>query len=184
MTTEKRFNPPPGPSTPKEAPWTDISSLLKRQDTIITQQASLIAQQTEMIAYLRAISGLSPGGTEITVPGYTPEAPDPTLLVQYPYTGLAPGMFTTDYVNFKKGWRLAIHIESTLNQAVTLQPIGNIFNSSLKASTIGIATVLLAGLNTTFTFGWNQWQSYIWVNSTIFVQPTVGTLTFWYTIQK
>lgn len=184
MTTERRFNPPPAVSTPKEAPWTDIQSLMLRQDTIITQQASLIAQQTEMIAYLKAISGLSPGGTEITIPGYTPESPEPTQLVQYPYTGLAPGTFTTDGIDFRKGWRLAIHVESTLNQAVTLQTIGNIFNSSGKASTIGVAVVLLPSANTTLTYNWNQWHPHIWVNSTIAVQPTAGTLTFWYTIQK
>ena len=68
---EDRINPPPRPSTPKEAPWTDIENLTSRLDKLITllegvtptapqappDMTSVISKLDEILTTLQAAGG-------------------------------------------------------------------------------------------------------------------------------
>ena len=95
------------------------------------------------------------------------------------------GTFYTDrMVNYTQGKRMLIKAESSLNQAVTIQPIGNISDDMKLAVDINGPLPLAAGANLSVGFAWDDWHPYIGVRITVAVAPTAGLLTISAIVQE
>jgi len=95
------------------------------------------------------------------------------------------GTFYTDrMVNWTKGKRIMFKAESSLNQAVNLQVIGNIVDDKERATDINGALPLAANGNLSVGPAWDDWTPFIGCRITVAVAPTAGILTIWAVIQE
>lgn len=82
------------------------------------------------------------------------------------------GINTDKLFDWKVGRRLLIKIESTLNQPVIIQVIGNVFNSFDQVVDINGPFNVLPGSNASVGLAWDDWHPYIAVNIAVGVAPT------------
>jgi len=87
-------------------------------------------------------------------------------------------------VNWTKGKRIVFKAESSLNQAVNLQVIGNIVDDTGRATDIDGALPLAANGNLSVGPAWDDWTPFIGIRITAAVAPTAGILTIWAVIQE
>ncbi|MBA7670143.1 hypothetical protein ES703_78286 [subsurface metagenome] len=92
--------------------------------------------------------------------------------------------FYSSIVDWTEGKRLVIKVESSLDQAVTIQVIGNITNTTTRAVDINSPLPCTANGNISVGLAWDDWHPYIAVEITTAVPPTTGTLTIWAVIQE
>lgn len=92
--------------------------------------------------------------------------------------------FYSTMVNWSNGKRLIIKVESSLDQAVQVQIIGNNVNSTTRATDIGPPLPCVANGNISVGLAWDDWHPYIGVEITTAVAPTTGTLTITATVQE
>ena len=98
---------------------------------------------------------------------------------------LTTGTFYSDkMVNWSRGKRILIKAESSLNQAVQLQVIGNTTDTKDRATDIGPALPISANSNISVGLAWDDWHPYIGVKITVTVAPTAGLLTVSAVIQE
>lgn len=92
--------------------------------------------------------------------------------------------FYSSIVDWTKGKRLVIKVESSLDQAVTIQVIGNITDTITRA--VDINSPLPCTVNGNISIGpaWDDWHPYIGVRITVAVAPTAGILTISAVIQE
>ncbi|MBA7701225.1 hypothetical protein ES703_109958 [subsurface metagenome] len=74
--------------------------------------------------------------------------------------------------------------ESSLNQAVNLQVIGNIVDDKERATDINGALPLAANGNLSVGPAWDDWTPFIGVRITVAVAPTAGILTISAVVQE
>jgi len=95
------------------------------------------------------------------------------------------GTFYTDrMVNWTKGKRILFKAESSLNQAVNLQVIGNIVDDKERATDINGALPLAANGNLSVGLAWDDWHPYVGIEITVAVAPTAGILTISAMVQE
>ncbi|GAJ07166.1 unnamed protein product, partial [marine sediment metagenome] len=95
------------------------------------------------------------------------------------------GTFYTDsMVNWTKGKRILFKAESSLNQAVILQPKGNIVDNMDLAVDINGALPLAANGNLSVGLAWDDWHPYVGVKITVAVAPAAGILTISAVVQE
>jgi len=92
--------------------------------------------------------------------------------------------FYSTLVDWTKGKRLSIKVESTLDQDVLIQVIGNNVDSTTKATDINSPLSCPAGGNISVGLAWDDWIPYVGVEITTAVAPTTGTLTVKVTVQE
>ena len=98
---------------------------------------------------------------------------------------LTTGTFYSDkMVNWSRGKRILIKAESSLNQAVQFQVIGNTTDTKDRATDIGPALPISANSNISVGLAWDDWHPYIGVKITVPVAPTAGLLTLSAVIQE
>ena len=95
------------------------------------------------------------------------------------------GTFYSDkMVDFRNGKRILFKVESSLNQAVNIQVIGNVQDGKELATDINGALPCTANGNISVGLAWDDWTPYIGVRITVAVAPTAGILTIWAVIQE
>ncbi|KKM78809.1 hypothetical protein LCGC14_1356300 [marine sediment metagenome] len=92
--------------------------------------------------------------------------------------------FYSTMVNWSNGKRLVIKVESSLDQAVQIQIIGNNVNSTTLATDINSPLPCEASGNISVGLAWDDWTPYVGVKITTAVAPTTGTLTITATVQE
>ena len=95
------------------------------------------------------------------------------------------GTFYSDkMVNWTNGKRILFKVESSLNQAVNIQLIGNITDNKDLATDIGPVLPCTANGNISVGFAWDDWHPYVGVKTTVAVAPTAGILTISAIVQE
>jgi len=95
------------------------------------------------------------------------------------------GTFTSDkMVDYRNAKRLSIKVESSLDQACIIQPIGNFSDSFLLPTNIGPPLPCVANGNISVGFAWDDWHPFIGVTITTAIAPTTGILKIWAVIQE
>ncbi len=92
--------------------------------------------------------------------------------------------FYSTLVNWSNGKRLILKVESSLDQAVQIQIIGNTTNSTTLATDINSPLPCEANGNISVGLAWDDWHPYVGVKITSSVVPTSGTLTITATVQE
>lgn len=105
----------------------------------------------------------------------------------------AAGTFYSDMVDWTKGKRLLIKVESTLDQSVQIQLIGSEIDSIETATEVtgavrrwfsDAALPCAPNGNISVGLGWGDWHPYIGVRITVAVAPTSGELKVKAVIQE
>ena len=95
------------------------------------------------------------------------------------------GTFYSDkMVNWTEGKRILFKAESSLNQAVTIQVIGNISDDMKLATDINAGLPLAANGNLSVGLAWDDWHPYVGIKITVPVAPTAGLLTISAIVQE
>jgi len=140
-------------------------------DQIIALLQQINQGQKELLAAIKSLSipGVS-GGLWI--------ATEPVLIYEEAIRtiGTFPSSIIVDFRNAK---RLLFKIESSLDQAVQVQAVGNIVESFLLADNIGIPVICAIGGVAGIGLGWGDWHPYVAVNITTVIAPTTGRLSIW-----
>ncbi|GAI87307.1 unnamed protein product, partial [marine sediment metagenome] len=98
---------------------------------------------------------------------------------------LSAGTFYSDkMVDWTKSKRILFKVESSLNEAVNIQLIGNVQNSKELATDIGLALPCTANGNISVGPAWDDWHPYVGVRITVAVAPTAGILNISAVIQE
>ncbi len=171
-------------------PETKLDYLITVSESIVALLEQLHRDHLDTITALQAIAlalgaaPQEPGGVVVEVTAVTPwRAKEPVQLLSQAIKS-AGTIFTDSMVNWTEGKRLLIKAESSLNQAIQLQPIGNISNTVTLATDIGPVVACPANGNVSIGFAWDDWQPYVGVRITLPIAPTDGILTIWAVVQE
>ncbi len=166
---------------PAEAapPDEKLDYLIECLITLVPVLAQVAESNAQLIALLQqwlAAQGVPPAeGVEVTVK--TPwVAKEPEQI--YSYAIRTTGTFYSNkMVDWTRGKRLLVKVESSLDQDVDIQLIGNIVDDMELATDIDIAKTCPANDNISIGPAWDHWCPYIGVKITVAVAPTAGLLT-------
>ncbi len=168
-------------------PETKLDYLIVLTEGIGALLEQLHRDHLDTITALQAIAlalGAAPPGVVVEVTAVTPwRAKEPVQLLSQAIKS-AGTIFTDSMVNWTEGKRLLIKAESSLNQAIQFQPIGNISNTVTLATDIGPVVACPANGNVSIGFAWDDWQPYVGVRITLPIAPTDGILTIWAVVQE
>jgi len=155
-----------------------LTALIPVLAEVAERQASLI----ELFEQWLAAQGVAPPGVEVTVK--TPwVAKEPEEI--FSQAILTTGTFYSDkMVDWTKGKRILFKVESTLNQVVQIQLIGNAVDNMNLATDINAPQACPANGNISIGPAWGDWCPYIGVRITVAVAPTAGILTISAVIQE
>ena len=148
---------------------------------VLAEVAGSNAQLIELIEQWLAAQGIEPG---VKVSVSTPwVAKEPEKI--FSQAILTTGTFYSDkMVDWTKGKRILFKVESTLNQAVQIQLIGNTADDMNLATDINGPLPCTANGNISIGLAWDDWHPYVGVKITVAVAPTAGILTISAVIQE
>ncbi len=154
-----------------------LTALIPVLAEVAERQASLI----ELIEQWLAAQGIEPG---VKVSVSTPwVAKEPEEI--FSQAILTTGTFYSDkMVDWTKGKRILFKVESTLNQAVQIQLIGNTIDDMNLATDINGPLPCTANGNISIGLAWDDWHPYVGVKITVAVAPTAGILNVSAVIQE
>ncbi|GAI65352.1 unnamed protein product [marine sediment metagenome] len=183
---------------PARAAPTDekLDYLIEVLTTLVPLLAEVSEGQAELITVMQqwlAAQGIEPG-VEIAIrTDWVAKEPEQI----YRHAIRAAGTFYTDRMaNWTKGKRIMFKAESSLNQAVNLQVIGNIVDDHGRATDIDGALPLAANGNLSVGLAWDDWHPYVGVRITVPTAepgeppppppppPTAGILTISAVVQE
>jgi len=144
------------------------------------QQGLITAMQQWLAA-----QGIAPveGAVEVTVS--TPwVATEPQEIFNREVREAAITLDCDRMANYIKGKRILFKVESSLDQGVQIQPVGNIEDSMTLATNIGAALPVAANGNITVGLAWDDWHPFVGVRIIIGAAPTTGRLKVEYSIQE
>jgi len=173
---------------PAEAapPEEKVNYLIEALTALIQVLAEVAGGQTTLIGLMQqwlAAQGIPPAeGVEVTVK--VPwVAKDPEVIFDRAITSAAT--FDADkMVNWTRGKRLVIHVESLLDEDCDIQAVGNIADNYFGATDVGLVETCLAHGNTSIGLAWDDWFPFIGVRITTAVAPTSGLLTISAVVQE
>ena len=139
---------------------------------VAESNAQLIVQLQQWLA----AQGVPPAeGVEVTV--LTPwVAKEPEEIYHFGIR-TADTFYSNKMVDWTRGKRLVIKVESSLNEAVQIQIIGNTVDDMDLATDIGPAKICPANDNISLGPTWEQWCPYIGVKIVVETAPASGLLT-------
>lgn len=180
---EPKVYTPPRPTTPRLAPWDHVEALCNKLDRLIAllEGAAPPGPPPEWPGWEPVISKLDEikiqlAQLEITVTT-TWEAREPVKIYREAIRTI--GTFHSELVNWKKGKRVIFKVKNTLDQAVTIQPIGNIRDATDGAVDISVGPLppCAAGGYISVGLAWDDWHPFVGCDiTTVAPAPTSGML--------
>jgi len=170
---------------PAEAapPEDKLNYLIECLTALVPVLAELSERQLALINLLEQLLGVPPEqrlALTVTTPWV---AKEPEQIFESAIR--SSGTFYSDrMVNWTQGKRILFKAESSLNQAVTIQVIGNINDDMKLATDINAGLPLAANANLSVGLAWDDWHPYVGIKITVPVAPTAGLLTISAIIQE
>lgn len=173
-------------SRPAEAapPDEKLNYLIEVMTALTSVLAEVAEGQSALITAMQqwlAAQGIEPG-VEVTV--LTP------WIGQHPeeifnQAVRAIGTFDCDRMaNLIRGKRILFKVESSLDQGVQIQIVGNIEDSMVLATNINGALPVTPNGNISVGLAWDDWHPFVGARIIVGVAPTTGRLKVGYSIQE
>jgi len=160
-----------------------LDYLIEVLTTLVPVLAEVSERQVALIELLEELLG-RPVEERLVVTTRTPWIARPAEQI-YEAAIRSSGTFYSDYmVNWTEGKRILFKAESSLNQAVTIQVIGNISDDMKLATDINAGLPLAANDNLSVGLAWDDWHPYVGIKITVPVAPTAGILTISAIVQE
>ncbi len=153
-----------------------------KMDHLIDLAAAMLTDLGKLNAYLQTIIASGHGGMPESL--LTPwVARDPVVIFdqEVRQAGIIQANMMVDYTS---GKRALIKVESSLDQAVDIQTIGNIVDNFASAADIGPVLPCPANDNISIGLGWDDWHPWIGVRMNLAAVPTAGRLMIMVVIQE
>jgi hypothetical protein len=155
-----------------------LTALVPVLAEVAESNASLIA----LLQQLLAAQGIAPGeGIEGLLTPWVAKEPEQIFSQSIRSAGI---FYSDKMVNYTKGKRMLFKVESSLNQAVNIQLIGNISDDKNLATDINGALPCSANGNISAGLAWDDWHPYVGVKITAPIAPTAGILTISAIVQE
>lgn len=157
------------------APPTDLSALLTLLEDIKTTNEAILAAVKALVLVFPS---------EILTPW---RAKEPELILQQAIRSVifaAAPLQSDKMVDLRNGKRLFFKVESSLDQPVIIQLVGNQADSFNLSSNVDGPFPCPAGGNIHIGLAWDDWCPYVGVRITAAVAPTVGMLNIWSVMQE
>jgi len=174
---------------PSEAapPEEKLDYLIEVLTTLVPVLAEVAERQAALIQLFEqwlVAQGIAPVEAAVEVTVSTPwVAKEPEQIFHREIR--ATGTFYSDkMVDWTKGKRILFKVESSLNQAVIIQLIGNVGEDRKLATDVGPSLPCPANGNISVGPAWDDWHPYIGVQITVAAAPTAGILTISAVIQE
>lgn len=173
----------PAKAAPTEEKLDYLIEILTALVPVLAQVAESNAQLIELLQ--QWLAAQVPGAPGIEVAVKTPwVAKEPEQIFSQDIR--AVGIFYSDImVDWTKGKRFLLKVESSLNQAVTIQVIGNFMDNMTMASDVNAPIDILANENHSVGLAWDDWHPFIGVRITNMAPaPTAGILNIFAVMQE
>ncbi len=173
----------PAEAAPPEEKLNYLIDCLTTLVPVLAEVAESNAQLIALLQQLLTAQGIPPAeGVEVTV--LTPwVAKEPEEIYRYPIRTTGT-FYSNKMVNWTEGKRILFKVESSLNQPVNIQLIGNIVDDMELATDINGVLPCTANGNISIGLAWDDWHPYIGVKITVAVAPTAGILNISAVIQE
>jgi len=182
---ESKLYPPPRPTTPRLAPWDHVEVLCDKLNRLIALLEGVApappAPPPEWPGWEPIISKLDEIKSQLTELGITVtttwEAKEPEEIYREAIRTI--GTFHSGLVDWKKGKRLILKVKNTLDQQVTIQPIGNIRHATDGAVDISVGPLppCAPGGYISVGLAWDDWHPFVGCDiTTVAPAPTSGML--------
>ena len=159
-----------------------IDYLIELQEAIVQLLGQLVEANQAMVQLLQQLLAVAPEGVEVSLRTRW-EAGEPEEIFSQEIR--AKGTFYTDKMaNWTRGKRFLFKVESSLDQAVQVQVIGNIVDSMELATDINGVLPCTANGNISIGLAWDDWHPYVGVRITVATKPEAGILTISAVIQE
>ena len=164
-----------------------LDFLIECLTTLLPVLAQVAENNARLIALLEqwlAAQGVAPPteGVEVTV--LTPwVAKEPEEIYRFAIR-TAGTFYSNKMVDWTRGKRLLIKVESSLDEEVQIQLIGNIVDDMELATDIDTPKACPANDNISIGPAWDDWQPYVGAKVTVATAPTAGVLTISAVIQE
>ncbi len=162
-----------------------LDYLIEVLTTLVPVLAEVSEHQVSLIQLFRqwlATQGVEEPGIEVSVLSQW-VAKEPEEIFNQAL--LATGTFySKKMVDWTKGKRILFKVESSLNQAIVIQLIGNMIDDRKLAANVGPPLPCTANGNISVGPAWDDWHPFMGVQITVAVAPTAGILTISAVIQE
>lgn len=129
-----------------------------------------------------AAQGIEPGeGVSISTQW---ESKEPVVIFNREVREAAVILDCDKMANWTKGKRLVFKVESSLDQAVNVQVVGNIEDSMQLATNVNAALPVAANGNISVGLAWDDWHPFVGARIIVGAAPTTGRLKVEYSIQE
>ncbi|MBA7468422.1 hypothetical protein ES707_03672 [subsurface metagenome] len=161
-----------------------LDYLIEVLTTLVPVLAEVTEGQTTLITLLQqwlAAQGIEPGvDVSISTP-WVAKAP----VGIFNQAMRAVGTFDCDRMaDYRNGKRILIKVESSLDQGVNIQPVGNIEDSMALAINLGAPLPVAPNGNISVGLAWDDWHPFVGARIIVGVAPTTGRLKVEYSIQE
>jgi len=164
-------------------PEEKLDYLLEVLTALTPVLAEVAERQATLIELLEQLLGV-PSAERLAVTMLTPWiAKEPEQIFSSSIRS-AGTLYSDRMVNWTRGKRILFKAESSLNQAVNIQLIGNISDDMNLATDINGALPLAANGNLSVGLAWDDWHPYVGVRITVATAPTAGILTISAIVQE
>jgi len=162
-----------------------LDYLIELLEVLIPGIAEMVVGQATLNQLLQqwlALQGVEPG-IEVTVS--TPwEAQEPEEVFRQEVREAATTLNGDRMIRWTRGKRILFKVESSLDQAVNIQLIGNIEEDMGLASNIAGPLACAANANISIGPAWDDWHPYVGARIITGAAPTTGLLTIRSVIQE
>ena len=164
-------------------PEEKLDYLIEVLTTLVPVLAEVSERQAALIALLEQLL-TAPAEERALITVVAPyRAKDPEQIFSSAIR--SAGTFYSDkMVDFRNGKRILFKVESSLNQAVNIQIIGNDSDAKELATDINGVLPCTANGNISVGLAWDDWHPYVGVKITVAVAPTAGILSISSVIQE
>lgn len=171
---------------PARAAPTDekLDFLIEVLTTLVPLLAEVSERQATLIELLQqwlAAQGIEPGVELTILTPWVAQAPEEIFNQEVRSIGTVDCDRMADY---RRGKRILFKVESSLDQAVQIQLVGNIADSMTLATNINAALPVAANGNITIGLAWDDWHPFVSARIIVGVAPTTGMLKVEYSIQE
>ncbi|MBA7701988.1 hypothetical protein ES703_110739 [subsurface metagenome] len=164
-------------------PEEKLDYLIEVLTTLVPVLAEVSERQATLIELLEQLLTVPAEGRALLTVAAPYRAKDPEQI--FSKAILSAGTFYSDkMVNWANGKRILFKVESSLNQAVNIQLIGNVQDTKELATDINGVLPCTANGNISVGLAWDDWHPYVGVRITVAEVPTAGILTISAVIQE
>lgn len=172
----------PAEAAPADEKLNYLIELLTALIPVLAEVAEGQAALNQSLQQWLAAQGIEPG-VEVSVSTLW-EAKEPVVIFDREVREAAVTLDCDKMANWTRGKRLSFKVESSLNQAVNIQVVGNIEDSMTLATDVNAALPVAPNGNISVGLAWDDWHPYIGARIVVGVAPATGRLKVEYSIQE